>query len=134
MRSVPTWTVQKFELFAKFRQLAHKKRYLLFTADVRDYLLYGTGNRCFFGAPLSWIHCGTTISLVDLRDERFGDEPINVSFIGTLRLYQETAIASMLRPDNRVLCTPTAFSKTVTAAAMIARRGVNPLMTRRRSH
>ncbi len=64
----------------------------------------------------------------DLRDERFGGEPIDVSFVGTLRLDQEAAIASMLRHDAGVLCAPTAFGKTVTAAAMIARRGVNTLV------
>jgi superfamily II DNA or RNA helicase len=64
----------------------------------------------------------------DLRDERFGGEPIDVSFVGALRLDQEAAIAGMLRHDNGVLCAPTAFGKTVTAAAMIARRGVNTLV------
>ena len=53
MRSKPTWTAHKFELFAKFRQLARKKRYLLFTGDVRDYLLYGSGNSCLFDVPLN---------------------------------------------------------------------------------
>ena len=64
----------------------------------------------------------------DLRDERCSGELIDVSFIGTLRLDQETAIAEMLSHDNGVLCAPTAFGKTVTAAAMIARRGVNTLV------
>ena len=64
----------------------------------------------------------------DLRDERFGGESIDVSFAGTLRLDQEAAVAGMLNHDNGVLCAPTAFGKTVTAAAMIARRGVNTLV------
>ena len=64
----------------------------------------------------------------ELRDERFGGEPIDLSFVGTLRLDQEAAIAGMLRHDNGVLCAPTAFGKTVTAAALIARRGVNTLV------
>ncbi len=64
----------------------------------------------------------------DLRDERFGGEPIDVSFVGTLRLDQEAAVAAMLHHDTGVLCAPTAFGKTVTAAAMIARRGVNTLV------
>jgi superfamily II DNA or RNA helicase len=34
----------------------------------------------------------------------------------------------MLKHDTGVLCAPTAFGKTVTAAAMIARRGVNTLV------
>ncbi|RJG02125.1 TOTE conflict system archaeo-eukaryotic primase domain-containing protein [Noviherbaspirillum sedimenti] len=64
----------------------------------------------------------------DLRDERFGGEPIEMSFVGTLRLDQEAAVAGMLHHDAGVLCAPTAFGKTVTAAAMIARRGVNTLV------
>ncbi len=64
----------------------------------------------------------------DLRDERFGGESVDVSFVGALRLDQEAAIAGMMSHDNGVLCAPTAFGKTVTAAAMIARRGVNTLV------
>jgi superfamily II DNA or RNA helicase len=50
-----------------------------------------------------------------------------VSFVGSLRLDQEAAVAGLLPHDAGVLCAPTAFGKTVTAAAMIARRGVNTL-------
>ncbi|ALK99981.1 DEAD/DEAH box helicase [Massilia sp. WF1] len=64
----------------------------------------------------------------DLRDERFGGEPIDISFLGTLRLDQEAAVSRLLYHDTGVLCAPTAFGKTVTAAAMIARRGVNTLV------
>lgn len=64
----------------------------------------------------------------DLRDERFGGEPIDVSFVGILRLDQEAAVSGMLHHDTGVLCAPTAFGKTVTAAAMIARRGANTLV------
>jgi len=54
----------------------------------------------------------------DLRDERFDGEPIDVPFVGTLRPDQEAAVAGMLHHDTGVLCAPTAFGKTVTAAAM----------------
>lgn len=64
----------------------------------------------------------------DLSDERFGGELLDVEFIGTLRLDQEAAVAATLNHDAGVLCAPTAFGKTVTAAAMIARRGVNTLV------
>jgi superfamily II DNA or RNA helicase len=64
----------------------------------------------------------------DLRDERFGGQPLDVSFVGSLRPDQEAAVAAMLPFDAGVLCAPTAFGKTVTAAAMIARRGVNTLV------
>jgi superfamily II DNA or RNA helicase len=65
---------------------------------------------------------------LDLRDERYAGESIAVDFAGTLRLDQEVAVAAMLRHDVGVLCAPTAFGKTVTAAALIARRGVNTLI------
>ncbi len=64
----------------------------------------------------------------DLRDERCKGEPLDAHFVGTLRLDQEAAVAAMLRHDTGVLCAPTAFGKTVTAAAVIARRGVNTLV------
>ena len=64
----------------------------------------------------------------DLQDERYGGEPIGVSFVGTLRLDQEVAVSAMLHHDAGVLCAPTAFGKTVTAAAIIARRDVNTLV------
>ena len=64
----------------------------------------------------------------NLRDERCGGEPIDAGFVGTLRPDQEVAVEAMLRHDAGVLCAPTAFGKTVTAAAIIARRGVSTLV------
>lgn len=64
----------------------------------------------------------------DLRDERFNGDVLDVSFYGILRLDQEAAVVGMLHHDAGVLCAPTAFGKTVTAAALIARRGVNTLV------
>lgn len=65
---------------------------------------------------------------VDLHDERYLGESIKVDFAGTLRPDQEAAVAAMLAHDAGVLCAPTAFGKTVTAAAIIARRRVNTLV------
>lgn len=64
----------------------------------------------------------------ELRDERFHGEPLAVGFAGTLRPDQEAAVAAMLRHDAGILCAPTAFGKTVAAAALIARRSVNTLV------
>ena len=64
----------------------------------------------------------------DLKDERFSGTSLAVAFVGTLRIDQETAVSAMLQHDAGVLCAPTAFGKTVTAAAMVARRGVNTLV------
>jgi superfamily II DNA or RNA helicase len=64
----------------------------------------------------------------DLTDERQGGEAIEVGFVGTLRTDQEVAVTAMLQHDAGLLCAPTAFGKTVMAAAIIARRGVNTLV------
>lgn len=65
---------------------------------------------------------------LDLHDERHAGTPIAVGFSGTLRPDQEAAVTAMLGHDAGVLCAPTAFGKTVTAAAIIARRDVNTLV------
>ena len=64
----------------------------------------------------------------ELHDERHAGDPIDVAFVGSLRKDQEVAVAAMLRHDTGVLCAPTAFGKTVMAAAVIARRSVNSLV------
>ena len=64
----------------------------------------------------------------DLIDERYAGVTLDVRFAGTLRPDQEVAVTAILNHDAGVLCAPTAFGKTVTAAAMIARRGVNALV------
>ncbi|HEX7762015.1 MAG TPA: DEAD/DEAH box helicase family protein [Cellvibrio sp.] len=64
----------------------------------------------------------------ELQDERYIGELINTQFSGVLRTDQEVAVSTMLKHDVGVLCAPTAFGKTVTAAAIIAQRGVNTLI------
>ncbi|MGE8152039.1 TOTE conflict system archaeo-eukaryotic primase domain-containing protein [Pseudomonas vancouverensis] len=63
-----------------------------------------------------------------VQDERLVGESINLNFAGSLREDQEAAVAAMLEHDAGILCAPTAFGKTVAAAALIARRGVNTLV------
>ena len=62
------------------------------------------------------------------RDERTEGVPIDASFVGTLRPDQEMAVTAMSSHDTGVLSAPTAFGKTVTAAAIIAHRKVNTLI------
>lgn len=64
----------------------------------------------------------------DLIDEQYAGVAMEVGFAGTLRPDQEAAVTAMLVHDAGVLCAPTAFGKTVTAAAMIVHRGVNTLV------
>ena len=63
-----------------------------------------------------------------VKDERFPGAPITVSFLGTLRPDQDAAVSAMLIHDTGILCAPTAFGKTVSAAALIAARGINTLV------
>lgn len=69
----------------------------------------------------------------DIHDERLSGCKIIVKFSGKLRNDQKRAIREMLKHDVGVLCAPTAFGKTVTAAAMIARRKVSTLVLVHRS-
>ena len=63
-----------------------------------------------------------------LRDERQAGTNLDVRFQGELRVDQQRAADAMLRHDTGVLAATTAFGKTVIAAWLIARRGVNTLV------
>ena len=67
------------------------------------------------------------ISIV-IRDERHRGSSLEVTFQGELRREQKTAADAMLRHETGVLAATTAFGKTVVAAWLIARRGVNALV------
>jgi superfamily II DNA or RNA helicase len=64
----------------------------------------------------------------ELVDERHKGSPLELEFVGQLRADQKTAVEAMLRHDIGVLQAPTAFGKTVVAAAILAQRGVNTLV------
>jgi superfamily II DNA or RNA helicase len=64
----------------------------------------------------------------ELQDERLPGRKVTAKFTGTLRKDQKTAVRKMLKNEVGVLCAPTAFGKTVTAAALIARRKVSTLV------
>jgi superfamily II DNA or RNA helicase len=64
----------------------------------------------------------------ELQDERLPGRKVAVRFTGTLRKDQKAAMLEMLKHEVGVLCAPTAFGKTVTAAALIARRKVSTLV------
>lgn len=65
---------------------------------------------------------------VELEDQRFAGQPIDVAFHGQLRPDQQTAADAMLGFDDGILCATTAFGKTVVAAWLIAARKVNTLV------
>ncbi len=64
----------------------------------------------------------------EIQDERLAGHKVTVKFTGTLRKDQKTAVKAMLRYDVGILSAPTAFGKTVAAAALIARRKVSTLV------
>lgn len=63
-----------------------------------------------------------------VRDERCQGMPIDHKFFGSLRPDQEKAAVAMLAHETGVLAATTAFGKTVLAAWLIAKRGVNTLV------
>lgn len=70
---------------------------------------------------------------LELRDERVPGKPIAVTFTGSLRNDQRQAIKAMLSHETGILSAPTAFGKTVTAAAIIAERNTSTLVLVHRS-
>ncbi len=63
-----------------------------------------------------------------IRDERNRGRPLDAAFQGELRPEQAAAAQAMLAHDTGVLAATTAFGKTVVAAWLIAKRGVNTLV------
>ncbi|OPX83617.1 MAG: Type III restriction enzyme, res subunit [Pelotomaculum sp. PtaB.Bin104] len=65
---------------------------------------------------------------VELEDERFVGNPIDVIFKGELNPLQQAAATALLSNENGILSATTAFGKTVVAAWLIAARKVNTLV------
>lgn len=63
-----------------------------------------------------------------IRDERCAGKPLDAVFRGELRPEQQAAADALLQHETGVLSATTAFGKTVIAAWLIARRGVNTLV------
>jgi len=63
-----------------------------------------------------------------VRDERCAGTPITTTFRGELRPEQKAAADAFSAHDTGVLAATTAFGKTVLAAWLIAKRGVNTLV------
>ncbi|MGH7948034.1 MAG: TOTE conflict system archaeo-eukaryotic primase domain-containing protein, partial [Candidatus Binataceae bacterium] len=69
--------------------------------------------------------CGTAATV---EDKRHAGHAISASFQGVLRPEQSKAVDALLAHEIGVLCAPTAFGKTVAAAAVIAARKTNTLI------
>ena len=64
----------------------------------------------------------------EIQDERNPGQRIEVYFASELRPEQQDAVRQTEKFDDGILCAPTAFGKTVVAACLIAKRGVNTLV------
>jgi superfamily II DNA or RNA helicase/very-short-patch-repair endonuclease len=100
-----------------------KPRIISCAEDLPKHLAFPRGCLEEITALLKALHIQPVI-----RDERFAGNPLSVSFCGSLRPEQQIAAESMLRHETGVLAATTAFGKTVIAAMLIARRGVNTLV------
>ena len=65
---------------------------------------------------------------VEMTEQRFGGNPLEVQFHGALRPEQQLAADALLKHETGVLAASTAFGKTVVAAYLIAQRKVNTLV------
>ena len=63
-----------------------------------------------------------------IQDERLSGRQLAVRFTGALRKDQKAALRALTKYEVGVLCAPPGFGKTVTAAALIARRKVSTLV------
>ena len=63
-----------------------------------------------------------------LEDLRALGQPLNMPFTGVLRKDQQEALDAVVQSDFGMLVAPTAFGKTVTAAAIISHRKVSTLV------
>jgi len=64
----------------------------------------------------------------EIQDERVSGSKVPAKFLGKLRKDQKTAVRTLFKHETAVLSAPTAFGKTVVAAAIIARRKVSTLV------
>ena len=71
---------------------------------------------------------------VEIDDQRFVGNEINVKFRGRLTSPQMKAALTLRGHDDGVLCAPTAFGKTVIAAWILAQRRTNTLILVHRRH
>ena len=65
---------------------------------------------------------------LDLHDERNPGRALDAAFLGNLTSEQRSAADALLAHDTGVLAAATGFGKTVVAASVIAKRGVNTLV------
>lgn len=79
---------------------------------------------------LSDVEALLAVNKIELRlsDARSTGKPMNATFQGVLRQDQQEALDAVVKHDFGMLIAPTAFGKTVTAAAIIAKRKVSTLV------
>lgn len=100
-----------------------KPRIIGCAGDFQNYLALPRG--CADDARALLRECGIA---PQLEDKRHAGSSIDAVFQGVLRPEQTQAVDAMLAHEIGVLCAPTAFGKTVVAAAVIAARKTNTLI------
>lgn len=71
---------------------------------------------------------------LEIEDQSFTGENIEVVFNGQLTSQQEDAVSALLNHENGTLAASTGFGKTVSAASLIAKQKTNTLIIVNRTH
>jgi superfamily II DNA or RNA helicase/very-short-patch-repair endonuclease len=113
--------------FYKAQAMRHQAKGIpRIVACARDYTHHiGMPRGCLDGVRRLFADLGIALAL---RDERQSGRALEVAFNGQLRPEQKLAADALLASDTGVLSATPAFGKTVVAAWLIARRGVNTLV------
>ncbi len=101
----------------------NKPRVISCSEDFGKFLALPRG--CYEQMKLLFESCNIKINV---ENECFEGEKLDLTFQGTLRELQDKAVSEMLKNDIGILSASTAFGKTVVAANMIAKRKRNTLV------
>jgi len=114
------------EYFSKLQMrlpLYNIPRYIDCSGETEDALLLPRGNLGYIQKLLN--DCNTFYEITDEREKGIG---IDVDFTAELYEEQKEALQAMLKSDIGILSAGTGFGKTVTAAALIAKRKTNTII------
>ena len=98
-------------------------RYIDCSGETEDALLLPRGNLGYIQKLLN--DCNTFYEITDEREKGIG---IDVDFTAELYEEQKEALQALLKSDIGILSAGTGFGKTVTAAALIAKRKTNTII------
>ena len=120
---MPFWCSQMGSVFRAMNSSTGKPRIIACAEDLERYVAVPRGCLEEVQALLADLHIE-----MDVRDQWFAGNPLQVTFHGQLRPEQLAAARRLIAHDTGVLSATTAFGKTVIAAWLIAERAVNTLV------